>query len=103
MPCKGYFGRRVQCGAGAPPTIFSPAPRVITRNPDLFWCLIARMWIGNLMLGILKLPLIGICVRLLRIPTGALSGVTVTVHKTIVSNDPHDELSSTRNMIASMH
>lgn len=30
-------------------------------------------------------------------------GVTVTVHKTIVSNDPDDELSSTRNMIASMH
>jgi hypothetical protein len=29
--------------------------------------------------------------------------ITVTVHKTIVSNDPDDELSSTRNMIASMH
>jgi putative tricarboxylic transport membrane protein len=45
-----------------------PGPQVITRNPDLFWGLIASMWIGNLMLVILNLPLIGIWVRLLRIP-----------------------------------
>ena len=43
-----------------------PGPQVMTRNPELFWGLIASMWIGNLMLVILNLPLVGIWVRLLR-------------------------------------
>jgi putative tricarboxylic transport membrane protein len=46
----------------------SPGPRVMTDRPDLFWGVIASMWIGNLMLVILNLPLVGIWVRLLRIP-----------------------------------
>jgi TctA family transporter len=37
-----------------------PGPQVMTSNPELFWGLIASMWIGNLMLVILNLPLIGI-------------------------------------------
>ena len=37
----------------------SPAPQVMTQKPDLFWGLIASMWIGNLMLVMLNLPLIG--------------------------------------------
>ena len=45
-----------------------PGPQVVTKNPDLFWSLIVSMWIGNAMLVILNLPLIGIWVRLLRIP-----------------------------------
>jgi putative tricarboxylic transport membrane protein len=45
-----------------------PGPNVIARNPDLFWGIIASMWIGNLMLVLLNLPLIGLWVRLLRIP-----------------------------------
>jgi TctA family transporter len=45
-----------------------PGPQVMVRNPELFWGLIASMWIGNLMLVILNLPLVGIWVRLLRIP-----------------------------------
>ena len=45
-----------------------PGPQVISRNPDLFWGLIASMWIGNLMLLIINLPLIGIWVRLLKVP-----------------------------------
>jgi putative tricarboxylic transport membrane protein len=45
-----------------------PGPRVITNNPDLFWGLIASMWIGNLMLVVLNLPLVGLWVRLLKIP-----------------------------------
>ncbi len=45
-----------------------PGPEVMTRNADLFWGLIASMWIGNLMLVIINLPLIGIWVRFLRIP-----------------------------------
>ncbi|MEY3509693.1 MAG: hypothetical protein RI914_292 [Pseudomonadota bacterium] len=45
-----------------------PGPMVMTNNPDLFWGLIASMWIGNLMLVILNLPLIGIWIKLLSVP-----------------------------------
>lgn len=45
-----------------------PGPQVMTNNPELFWGLIASMWIGNLMLVILNLPLIGIWVKLLSVP-----------------------------------
>jgi putative tricarboxylic transport membrane protein len=45
-----------------------PGPRVIAEKPDLFWGLIASMWIGNAMLVILNLPLIGIWIRLLTVP-----------------------------------
>jgi TctA family transporter len=40
----------------------------MTSNPDLFWGLIASMWVGNLMLIILNLPLIGIWIKLLTVP-----------------------------------
>ncbi|OWJ69169.1 tripartite tricarboxylate transporter permease [Inquilinus limosus] len=45
-----------------------PGPRSMTANPELFWGLIASMWIGNLLLVILNLPLVGIWVRLLSVP-----------------------------------
>ena len=45
-----------------------PGPQVMTKNPDLFWGLIVSMWIGNLMLVVLNLPLVGIWVSLLRVP-----------------------------------
>jgi putative tricarboxylic transport membrane protein len=45
-----------------------PGPQVMTSNPELFWGLIASMWIGNAMLIILNLPLIGIWVQLLKVP-----------------------------------
>lgn len=45
-----------------------PGPQVMTSNPSLFWGLIASMWIGNLMLIILNLPLIGIWIKLLTVP-----------------------------------
>jgi len=45
-----------------------PGPQVMTSNPELFWGLIASMWVGNLMLIILNLPLIGIWIRLLTVP-----------------------------------
>ncbi|SNX28011.1 TctA family transporter [Polynucleobacter meluiroseus] len=45
-----------------------PGPQVMTSNPALFWGLIASMWIGNMMLIILNLPLIGMWVKLLKIP-----------------------------------
>ncbi|MGE0037614.1 MAG: tripartite tricarboxylate transporter permease [Xanthobacteraceae bacterium] len=46
----------------------APGPEIITKQPVLFWGLIASMWIGNLMLVVLNLPLIGIWVRLLQVP-----------------------------------
>ena len=45
-----------------------PGPEVMNQRPDLFWGLIASMWIGNLMLVVLNLPLIGLWVRLLMVP-----------------------------------
>lgn len=46
----------------------TPGPRVMVERPDLFWGLIVSMWVGNLMLVVLNLPLIGIWVRLLTVP-----------------------------------
>ena len=45
-----------------------PGPQVMTKNPDLFWGMIASMWVGNLMLLIINLPLVGVWVRLLKVP-----------------------------------
>ena len=45
-----------------------PGPQVMTNNPTLFWGLIVSMWFGNLMLVVLNLPLIGIWVKLLKVP-----------------------------------
>jgi len=46
----------------------APGPQVMTTNPELFWGVIASMWIGNLLLVVLNLPLVGIWVRLLAVP-----------------------------------
>jgi len=46
----------------------APGPQVMTQKPDLFWGMIASMWIGNGMLVILNLPLISIWVMLLKVP-----------------------------------
>jgi putative tricarboxylic transport membrane protein len=45
-----------------------PGPQVISKAPGLFWGMIASMWIGNVMLLIINLPLIGLWVRLLKVP-----------------------------------
>jgi putative tricarboxylic transport membrane protein len=46
----------------------TPGPQVLNHQPALFWGIIASMWIGNLMLVVINLPLVGIWVRLLNIP-----------------------------------
>ncbi|MGH8633727.1 MAG: tripartite tricarboxylate transporter permease, partial [Burkholderiales bacterium] len=46
----------------------APGPQVMTQKPELFWGLVASMWIGNLMLVLLNLPLIGLWVSLLKVP-----------------------------------
>jgi putative tricarboxylic transport membrane protein len=55
-----------------------PGPQVMTSNPQLFWGLIASMWIGNLMLVVLNLPLIGIWIKLLTVPYRFLFPAIVT-------------------------
>jgi putative tricarboxylic transport membrane protein len=45
-----------------------PGPLLVTEKPDVFWGLVASMYIGNIMLMVLNLPLIGLWVRLLRVP-----------------------------------
>jgi putative tricarboxylic transport membrane protein len=45
-----------------------PGPQIMTERPQMFWGMIASMWIGNLMLLIINLPLIGMWVQLLRVP-----------------------------------
>jgi TctA family transporter len=49
-----------------------PGPRMIEAQPDLFWGLIVSMWIGNLMLLVINLPLVGMWVRLLKVPYDAM-------------------------------
>lgn len=46
----------------------NPGPQLITQHPDVFWGLIMSFWIGNLLLVVLNIPLIGLWVRLLTIP-----------------------------------
>lgn len=55
-----------------------PGPQVMTGNPELFWGLIASMWIGNLILVVLNLPLIGIWIKLLTVPYRFLFPAIVT-------------------------
>ncbi len=57
----------------------TPGPQVMTTRPDLFWGLIASMWIGNLMLLMLNLPLIGIWVKLLQVPYRLLFPIIMTL------------------------
>jgi putative tricarboxylic transport membrane protein len=46
----------------------APGPQLMTNSPELFWGLVASMWVGNLLLVILNLPLVGIWVKLLSVP-----------------------------------
>ena len=46
----------------------TPGPQLITEHPDIFWGLIASFWVGNILLVLLNVPLIGIWVKLLAIP-----------------------------------
>jgi len=50
----------------------APGPNVITQQPEMFWGLIASMWVGNLMLVLLNLPLVGLWVSMLKVPYRSL-------------------------------
>lgn len=57
----------------------TPGPLFIERNPELFWGLVASMYIGNVMLLILNLPLIGLFVRILLVPRWILVPAVATI------------------------
>jgi putative tricarboxylic transport membrane protein len=71
----------------------APGPQVMTQRPDLFWGLIASMWIGNFMLLVLNLPLIGLWVKLLSVPYRILFPaimVFMAIGVYSVNNNPFD-------------
>ncbi|MYZ49118.1 tripartite tricarboxylate transporter permease [Propylenella binzhouense] len=71
----------------------TPGPTVITRQPDLFWGLIASMFVGNVMLIIINLPMIGIWVRLLLVPYRLLFLLILVISSIgiySVNNSPFD-------------
>ena len=71
----------------------APGPQVMTEKPELFWGLIASMWIGNAMLVVLNLPLIGMWIKLLTVPYRYLYPsilVFMAVGVFSLSNNPWD-------------
>lgn len=57
----------------------TPSPQLISEHPEVFWGVIASMYIGNVMLLILNIPLVGIFVHLLRIKPGILSAIALLI------------------------
>ena len=73
----------------------APGPQVMNEKPELFWGLIASMWVGNLMLVVLNLPLIGMWVKLLTVPYRYLYPsilVFMAIGVFSLSNNPFDVL-----------
>jgi putative tricarboxylic transport membrane protein len=55
----------------------TPGPFLVTEHPEVFWGVIASMYIGNLMLLVLNLPMVGLWVQMLRVPYGILAPIIV--------------------------
>jgi len=73
----------------------APGPQVMTEKPQLFWGMIASMWIGNLMLVVLNLPMIGLWIKLLTVPYRILFPsilVFMSIGVYSLSNNPFDVL-----------
>jgi TctA family transporter len=71
----------------------APGPQVMTERPQLFWGMIASMWLGNLMLVVLNLPLIGMWIKLLTVPYRLLYPsilVFMAIGVFSLSNNPFD-------------
>jgi putative tricarboxylic transport membrane protein len=72
-----------------------PGPQVMIKSPDLFWGMVASMWIGNLFLLIINMPLIGLWVKLLHVPyrlmfAAILLFCSIGIYS--INNDPSDVL-----------
>jgi TctA family transporter len=73
----------------------APGPQVMNEKPELFWGLIASMWVGNAFLVILNLPLIGMWIKLLTVPYRYLYPailVFMSIGVFSLSNNPFDVL-----------
>jgi putative tricarboxylic transport membrane protein len=73
----------------------APGPQVMTEKPQLFWGMIASMWVGNLMLIVLNLPMIGLWIKLLKVPYRILYPsilVFMAIGVYSLSNNPFDVL-----------
>jgi TctA family transporter len=73
----------------------APGPQVMNERPQLFWGMIASMWLGNLMLVVLNLPLIGMWIKLLTVPYRVLYPailVFMAIGVFSLSNNPFDVL-----------
>ncbi len=73
----------------------APGPQVMTEKPQLFWGMIASMWVGNLMLIVLNLPMIGLWIKLLTVPYRILFPsilVFMAIGVYSLSNNPFDVL-----------
>ncbi|TDE15112.1 tripartite tricarboxylate transporter permease [Jiangella asiatica] len=57
----------------------TPGPLLVEQHPEVFWGVIASMYIGNLILLVLNLPLVGIFIQILRVRTGIMTGLIVAV------------------------
>ncbi len=57
----------------------APGPTIMERQPEIFWAIVASMYVGNVMLLILNLPLIGLFVRILDVPRAWLSSIILMV------------------------
>ncbi|CCG01406.1 tripartite tricarboxylate transporter permease [Blastococcus saxobsidens] len=71
----------------------TPGPQLISQEPEIFWGVIASMYIGNLMLLALNIPLVGVFVQLLRVRAGILAAFALLVTMAgvfSVNNDPFD-------------
>jgi putative tricarboxylic transport membrane protein len=57
----------------------SPGPQLVTQEPDLFWGVVNSMYIGNILLLIMSIPLVGLFVKILRVRPSILAPVTVLI------------------------
>jgi putative tricarboxylic transport membrane protein len=57
----------------------TPGPQLVTENPELFWGVVNSMYIGNILLLIMSIPLVGLFVRILRVRATILAPITVLI------------------------
>lgn len=71
----------------------TPGPQLISEHPEIFWGVIASMYIGNVILLALNIPLVGIFIQLLRVRTGILGAFALLITMAgvfSINNDPFD-------------
>src|ERR671921_770147 len=59
--------------------VVTPGPQLVEQNPELFWGVVNSMYIGNILLLIMSLPLVGLFVRILRVRAAILAPITVLI------------------------